>query len=65
MRNNHLENFWEDQHSHDHIQGALALLSHFTGSVVALYGPFLWSSELVEKILEEIPFSSKDNYEWI
>jgi hypothetical protein len=36
----HLGNFWEDQRSPAHIQGALALFVHLTGSVVALYFPF-------------------------
>jgi hypothetical protein len=40
MRNTHLGNFCEDQHSPAHIQGALALLAHLTGSVVALCCPF-------------------------
>jgi hypothetical protein len=39
MRISHLGNFLEDQCSLAHIQGALVILSHPTGSVVVLYGP--------------------------
>ena len=61
----HPGNFWEDHHFSAHIQGVLALFVYLAGSSVAIFLPLKGSIELVEKILEEIPFSSKDIYGWI
>jgi hypothetical protein len=55
----------EDQRSPAHMQGALALFVYLAGSICSALFPIVREHELVEKILEEIPFFSKDNYGWI
>jgi hypothetical protein len=55
LKNDHLKRIFGDQCSPTHMQGALVLLVHLAGSVIALYFQYLREHQLVERILGRNP----------